>query len=893
MSMAFFSAPQALSAKPASLPAEQPGELYHLPNSLPVLIIPDDRFPLVSIRLYAHVGSASETDAQAGISHLLEHMVFKGTPSRPKGQISREIEHLGGYLNAATSYDYTVYIIDLPSEHWAQGLDIVHDMVFNASIDPAELESEKKVVISELELKEDEPFDYLYQQIARRAMANTPYERPIIGFKETIASFSRDDIKNYVSAWYQPQTMLLAVCGNIEVEPVLAEAEKIFGDLKNTKVISSPRIFDPTTPPATGTSDTSAALEMDQAGRPSAPAAALAPAVLVEERPLNKIYFSAAFPVPGYLSEQDPTLELLANLLGGDRTSLLYRTYKYEKQLVDDISTAYYNFEGIGLIYFTALVDVDKFNRFWLEFSQNLPKINGSDFTEKELSRMKLNIEDDLFRSKETIAGIASKTGYFFMQRGSLTAERDYLNRLRSVSLSDIGEAIKMWFRPEALALGLLIPEGFTVPDLAADMQKAWLAPSRQTKHAAPNSGTGTMEILEIGPEQKLILIPDPTLPYISMDLAFSGGDLLITAKEQGLNDLTAAVLTKGTNELSAPELEVFLSERAAGLSASAGKKTFHLNSSFPARFRKDMFNLIITTLHKPRFAPEEVDREKATQIAAIRAREDQPIGLLFRRLMPFLFPDHTQGYFRMGDPETVEAYTPEQVIDYWNRQSQQPWVLAVCGDFDREEIIAFAKSLPKPQASTPYMPAPQWSQEKEMSLTLPGRNQSHLLVVFKTAGSKDPDNPKLNLLNTCLAGMGGLLFTELRDKQGLGYTVTSMKWQSEETGLLGFYIGTEPDKTDKALDGFKKIIHQLQTQPLSEDELQGAANKMEGDYYRSHQSLGSRASEAAGLAVLDYPLDYSLKNIEQAKQSTPAEIQELAKKYLNWDDAYIIRLDP
>ena len=98
---------------PAPHPAEQQMKLYRLPNALPVLIIPDKRFPLVSLRLYVHAGSAYETADQAGISHLLEHMVFKGTPSRPKGQISKEVEELGGYLNAATSFDYTVYIVDV------------------------------------------------------------------------------------------------------------------------------------------------------------------------------------------------------------------------------------------------------------------------------------------------------------------------------------------------------------------------------------------------------------------------------------------------------------------------------------------------------------------------------------------------------------------------------------------------------------------------------------------------------------------------------------------------------------------------------------------------------------------------------------------------------------
>ena len=855
--------------------AEQ-AKLFRLPNALSVLVIPDERFPLASLRLYVHAGSAYETDAQAGISHLLEHMVFKGTPRRPKGQISKEVEELGGYLNAATSFDYTVYIVDVPSNHFAQGLDILHDMVFNADINREELEAEKKVVLSELERNEDSPGNYMFQQIGRHALADTPYERPIIGFRETVSTFTKKDITDYIATWYQPQSMLLVVCGKVDVDDVLKEAEKLFGKMKNTNLWAPPASIDPA---------------MLRAG--SSDAHPIAPKIMIEKRPLNKIYFNAAIPVPGYTSDQDPALELFAHMLGGDKTSLLYRKYKYDKQLVDDISAYYYNFERVGLIYFDALLDADKFESFWAEFCRELPAVKATSFTEDELARAKLNIEDDLFRSKETISGLASKAGTFYFRTGSLNGERDYLNNLLSVSLDDIENVINLWFSPEALSIVALTPEEYEAPDLGKTLEAAWPASATRSQSDGNDAIAAGVEVIELDKDRKLILIPDSTLPYVSMSLAFTGGDLLINQNEQGLNDLAAATLTKGTAQMSAPEMQVYLSERAAGLSASAGKKVFTVGSTFPVQFKNDMLGLINDVLAKPAFSAEEVEREKSSQIASILAREDQPLGLAFRRLMPFLFPQQVQGFYRMGEPDQVKTYTAAQVKEFWKKQVAQPWVMAVCGQFNREEMIAFAKSLPIPQTSTPAMPDAVWTAEKELGLHMPGRNQSHVLVVFETVSSISEDNPKLEILNTYLSGMGGLLFTELRDKQSLGYSVTSIKWQSEQTGLMAFYIGTEPEKTEIALDGFKKIIHQLQTQPLQQTDLEGAANQMEGEYFRGHQSLGSRASEAAGLAILNYPLDYSLKNIEAARKVTPKEIQEVARKYLIWDKAYVVRVDP
>ena len=171
-----------------------PGEqrvLTRLPNGLSVYIIKDSRFPLVATRLYVRTGSVNEDPKQAGISHLLEHMVFKGTEHRPKGQVARDVEALGGYLNAATSFDKTWYMTDMPAAHWRMGMDVVKEMAFQASLDPKELESEKEVVISELERDQDSPMSRLFESLQVSTLQNTVYGRPIIGFKETVRAAAR------------------------------------------------------------------------------------------------------------------------------------------------------------------------------------------------------------------------------------------------------------------------------------------------------------------------------------------------------------------------------------------------------------------------------------------------------------------------------------------------------------------------------------------------------------------------------------------------------------------------------------------------------------------------------------------------------------------------------
>ena len=188
-------------------PAETPAlgndtRLTQLGNGLTVLIMKDARFPLVSTRLYVHAGSAYEKPEQAGISHVLEHMVFKGTESRPKGAVSKEVEAAGGYLNAATSFDYTVYITDMPARHWKLGMDVARDMAFHATLDPEELEAEKNVIVSELQRGLDNPGNRLFTALQESALAGTPYARPIIGFEKTIRALTVQDIRDYIHTYY-------------------------------------------------------------------------------------------------------------------------------------------------------------------------------------------------------------------------------------------------------------------------------------------------------------------------------------------------------------------------------------------------------------------------------------------------------------------------------------------------------------------------------------------------------------------------------------------------------------------------------------------------------------------------------------------------------------------
>ncbi len=897
---------QALAAPAASPPAKdaampsspqnthQALRITKLPNGLTVAVQQDTRFPLASLRLYVHAGSAYETPDQAGISHQLEHMVFKGTEKRPKGAIATDVEKVGGYLNAATSFDYTVYQTDMPADQWALGMDVLKDMAFHPSLDPQELESEKKVVLAERQRGEDSPGNRMFTRMQAQVLRGTPYERPIIGFPETIQKFTSDGIRAYIAKWYQPQSMLLLVVGNVDPDAVLAEATRQFGDIANTQDVVPPAVI----PLSSFTAPQGAFIQ-------------------VEKTPWNKVRLSVSFPSVDQNDARAPALEVLAQLLGGDKTSYLYRTYKYQKRLVDSISASSYNFQRTGIFTISASMSPENLAPFWTAFSKDLASFGKLRFSKEELNRAKLNLTDDMYRHKETLAGYASKLGYFLFFGNGEDAEANYLRQIDLTDQETLDRIMSEIITPERVYVTVLTPEKATAPQpgqgknapakkqpelkAAAAPDAKWLESTLRSAWPAPKTGPTTadaeqsakQEIIKLGPGRTLVLLPDSTLPYASADMTFTGGDSLVTPDKQGLATLTASLLTRGTKTMKTPQLEAFLSDRAASFGASAGRQTFTVSMRYPTRFAPDMFGLLHSTLTSATLSDQELSRVKESQIAAIVSREDQPLGLAFRKIYPFLFGKHPYGYTSLGEKNEVAKLTRKDAVDFWAAQSAQPWVLAVCGDFDRNAVIAAAKALPVPTKTTPVLAAPAWGEKKDLTITVPDRKQAHLLLIFPGAAQGSQDEAGLELLQNILAGQSGLLFRDLRDKQGLGYTVTAFSWRAPQTGMLIFYIGTEPDKMAQAEAGFVTVAKELRETPLPEEELARGKNQMSGDYVRGMQRISARSAEAANLTALGRPISAERDTIEKARHLTAEDLQVLARKYLQMDKAYTVKVLP
>ena len=861
-------APQAAPANPST--SGNDTMLVRLKNGLTVYIIRDSRFPLVCTRLFVGTGSANETAEQAGISHVLEHMVFKGTEKRPKGQVPRDVESLGGYLNAATSFDKTWFITDMPAKHWKTGMDVVKDMAFHPSLDPAELEAEKDVIVSELKGGDDTPTRRLFEDLQVAGLAHTVYGRPIIGFEKTIRAVTADDLRAYIRTWYQPQNMMLLVAGDIDPKAVLAHAEELFGDLKNDTILPEP-----------------APVQLE--------GAAGGPRVEVTYGPWNKVYLGIALPAPALGDQRSIDLDVLAYALGGDGTSQFYRKYRYEKQLVDSISVGNMSLNRAGLFYMVAQLDADKVEPFWQEFTRDLASLDAGKITPDVIERARFNYEDGMDRASETLDGLTSWKATVQFELGGPQGEANVRHALAAVDSARLRQAQDLWLRPDQVRVRVLAPEKAKLPDLDAILQHNWPAPAvERQKAAAAAEKVDKREIVDLGQGRTVILQPDRTIPYVSLEILRPGGNALLKPADQGLAQLTAATLTDGCGTRDLDAMERFVAERAASLSASAGVQSFTVSLTGPARFNADYFALLGDLLHKPTFAEKDVRRQADTLKAALVRRQDNPMSFMGSKINGFLFPGgQPYGFDGLGTAENQDRFGPGDVQAFWKQQNAQPWILSVAGDFDREKVLAFARSLPVPTAPAVDVPQPTWGADKRLPLSLPGRQQAHLLLAFHAVPLDHPDAPALMLLESVLSGQSGPLFNKLRDEKGLGYTVTAFYRSLPEAGFMAFYIGTTPRNLDVARQGFSGIIKDIKTDLLPAELLAKGLNRMEGSYYRGRQSLGARADEAASERLLGQPQDFQKRLLEKAAKVTPEQLREVARKYLLVDKMYEVTLLP
>jgi zinc protease len=400
-----------------------------LPNGVPVIIQEHRASDVVAVQLWVRAGGRDEAPSELGLAHYLEHMLFKGTASRPPGFVEREVEGVGGRINAGTSWDYTFYHTVLPAKQVASAIQMMADVGVNASLEASLLEAEKQVVLEEMRLNEDSPRRFLVRQLFAAAYEGHPYGRPVIGQPELISGLSRETLVAFYRRHYVPEMFTLVVVGAVDPGEVLRVSAATLGTL-----------------PRSG------------AGRLPLPApAALRPVRRETVRPSAQAQLGLAWQAPPLDHADTPALDLLMSILGRTRASRLVASLRERQGLVSSINSSFSAMEGAGLIMITAQLEAAQLAGAEAEIMRQLRSVRDGGITATELRRAITAAEIDHEFSTETAEGRARTYGRA-ETIWRLEDELVYLDRLRSVTAAQVQAAARRYLDPERYVRVALVP---------------------------------------------------------------------------------------------------------------------------------------------------------------------------------------------------------------------------------------------------------------------------------------------------------------------------------------------------------------------------------------------------------------------------------------------------
>ncbi|MCA9410338.1 MAG: insulinase family protein [Candidatus Omnitrophica bacterium] len=397
-----------------------------------LLIKRSEAAPLAAVDLWVATGTSHEEDSEVGISHFLEHLFFKGTPTRPVGVMDREVKTMGGYNNAATSYDFTHYYIVLPADHVELAMEVLVDALLNMALPPEEIERERQVVLEEISRKDDSPHGKLYDDFLSVAFEGTPYSRPILGTPESLQVIGRDQFNDYRHRRYSPENIHLAVCGQVDPEAVLSKAERLFEPLpKNGSNGISAHSFHPK--PKT------AEFEI--------------------KKDVQQTYLCWGVPTHSIQGTEDEiALDILSTVLGDGRSSRLVSRLVESTGLCSGVSAFVWVLSGVGLFAVEASYDGGDEKAVLDIISEEFDRIRQEPVPEKEFEKARSML---LAQNAYGLERLSSKAGV--LARSSAFDLLDlvvaYPERIRSCTPSHALEAIQRCCPRDREVRGFVRPE--------------------------------------------------------------------------------------------------------------------------------------------------------------------------------------------------------------------------------------------------------------------------------------------------------------------------------------------------------------------------------------------------------------------------------------------------
>ncbi len=819
----------------------EPVERYTLPNGLTVLLRHDTAAPVSSVQVWVKTGSIHEgAHLGGGLSHYLEHMLFKGTERRAGREISATVQAHGGYINAYTTFDRTVYYIDVPSTHTAVAIDLLADVTLHSTLPAEEVTKEKDVILREIDMCLDDPDQRLSQALFETAFRAHPYRQPIIGHRDVFAASTREDLLAYYRARYVPNNLVLVIAGDFEPATTRAAIAKHFGE---------------------------------------APRVRLAP-VLVPDEPVQlsrrdqhlheDVQVSRAglgWQIPGLTHPDAPALDMLAMVLGHGDSSLLWQAIREKARLVHSIDAMSWSPGTSGLFYVSYLADPDKRVAAERAILAELARIAKKGISPKALAKAVRQAVTSEINMRKTMSGQASRLGAGEVVVGDINYTRTYFERLFALTPASLQRVMRIY----------LVPEKLTVVS------------SNPAAAAGGGGGPVTRAVASLDFEEftlsngaKLLLQPNKQLPNLHLRLALAGGPMFEPADRRGLTNLMATLLAMDTAKRSAEEVARAIEEVGGVFEDFSGNNSFGLMAEVLPGDADLALELISDAVLRPAFKPARLEVERESALAALKEGLDDVVTVGRKKMRAQFFGPHPFAIESGGDEAGLMAISAADLRALHQRLLVSGnAVLAVAGDFDAKKLVpklqAFLAKLPRGVVAKAV--APLKVKAGDFTEVQP-RQQAIVFQAFPGPGLHAPDYHISEVMDELFSGMSSHLFERVREQKSLAYFVRASRIVGLDTGMFYFFAGTSPQRYDEVIGELDLEIARVQGGGVTAEELARCQTRLKAGKRMGMQTNSARAMQAALNAVYSLPVNDWRTYDARIDTVTLADTQAFARQY-------------
>jgi len=810
-------------------------ELVRLDNGVSLLLDERPGSKVCAIQFWVRVGSKYERDENSGVTHFIEHLIFKGSKKLRANEIAWRIEGLGGSINAFTSYDNTVYHIVVPKDSCEEGFSLLSEAVLNPVFPEEEIEKERKVVLEEIKMGEDDPQRKIYKELFSLSYGDHPYGRPIIGFPETVGKLSRREILSYFEDHYVPQNITVVVVGDFRRKTIEELAKKTLEGIPGKKVDSIQFVGVPF------------------GGRTK-----------IIEKDVLESYLALSYPIPPVAHEDIPVLEVLSSLLTEGESSRLIAELKNRKKIITYASSFSFAPEGEGLFVIYVNFKGREFRYVLRELEGEIKRLLQG-VPEWELRKAKNQIRASYIYGMETVQGRARMIGHYYTLVRDPSFVEKLLERVDRVCEEDIKRAIIKYFGEERRNVVALIP------------------PQRENK-SNPVFG-------QLKNGLKYAINENLSAPLFSFSIGFAGGLKDEPNQKNGIFNVLSKMLLKGTKRREAKDIAIAIDTLGGEIVPFCGYNLFGISGKFMSKDLHEAMGLLREILMETKFSREELINVKNEVLSEIRRKEDDPVSYVFKKFNSFFYKGHPYEKDPLGNPEDVESIGIEDLIDMYKRHlSPKNCVIALSGSLNIKEAVSLIEAMFSDWEGE------KWELKRERIPVKKGEAfyekdmlQNHMIFGFRGVSLLDEERYAVEIMDAIFSGMGGRIHHALRERTPYAYATTFFNQMGYDSGVMGVYAAFDPRMLEEVKKTIRKEIESVIKDGFTEEEVERAKRYLIGNYHISMQSNGSVSYRMMVDTFFDLGPQFFKKWPEKIMQVKREEVERIARILLRLEDLTVV----